>query len=83
MAVVDAVMRYVDGVINGDSLMQESFAEGYLEYPHYTKPREFRGLTVPEVLISGNHEKIDEWRKKQSEEITRKNRPDLLKGDNR
>lgn len=83
MAVVDAVMRYVDGVINGDSLMQESFAEGYLEYPHYTKPREFRGLTVPEVLISGNHEKIDEWRKKQSEQITRKNRPDLLKGDNR
>ena len=81
MAVTDAVMRYVDGVINGDSLLQESFADGMLEYPHYTKPREFMGLTVPEVLISGNHEKIDEWRKAQSEKITAKNRPDLLKGD--
>lgn len=80
MAVTDAVMRYVDGVINGDSLLQESFSDGMLEYPHYTKPREFMGLTVPEVLISGNHEKIDEWRKEQSEKITAKNRPDLLKG---
>ncbi|MBR0190277.1 MAG: tRNA (guanosine(37)-N1)-methyltransferase TrmD [Clostridia bacterium] len=83
MAVTDAVMRYVDGVINGDSLLQESFADGMLEYPHYTKPREFMGLAVPEVLISGNHEKIDEWRKEQSEKITAKNRPDLLKGDKR
>ena len=80
MAVTDAVMRYVDGVINGDSLLQESFSDGMLEYPHYTKPREFMGLTVPEVLISGNHEKIDEWRKEQSEKITAKNRPDLFKG---
>lgn len=80
MAVTDAVLRYVDGVINGESLLQESFADGMLEYPHYTKPREFKGLTVPEVLISGNHEKIDEWRREQSEKITRKNRPDLLKG---
>ena len=83
MAVTDAVMRYVDGVINGESLMQESFADGMLEYPHYTKPREFMGLTVPEVLISGDHGKIDEWRKAQSEKITAKNRPDLLKGDKR
>ena len=83
MAVVDAVLRYVDGVINEDSLAQESFADGMLEYPHYTKPREFMGLTVPEVLISGNHEKIDAWRKEQSEKITRKNRPDLIKGENR
>ena len=81
MAVTDAVMRYVDGVINGDSLEQESFADGMLEYPQYTKPREFMGLTVPEVLISGDHGKIDEWRKAQSEKITAKNRPDLLKGD--
>ena len=79
MAVTDAVMRYVDGVINGDSLLQESFADGMLEYPHYTKPREFMGLTVPEVLLSGNHEKIEEWRKEQSEKITAKNRPDLIK----
>lgn len=78
MAVVDAVMRYVDGVINGDSLLQESFADGMLEYPHYTKPREFKGLTVPDVLISGDHGKIDAWRKEQSEKITAKNRPDLL-----
>ena len=81
MAVADAVLRYVDGVINEDSLLQESFADGKLEYPHYTKPREFMELTVPEVLISGNHEKIDEWRKEQSEKITLKNRPDLIKGD--
>ncbi len=81
MAVADAVLRYVDGVINSNSLLQESFTGGLLEYPQYTKPREFMGLTVPEVLISGNHEKIDEWRKAQAEKITRENRPDLLKGD--
>lgn len=82
MAVTDAVMRYIDGVINGESLTQESFADGKLEYPQYTKPREFMGLTVPEVLISGNHEKIDEWKKEQSDLVTAKNRPDLLKGGN-
>ena len=82
MAVADAVLRYVDGVINGESLVQESFTGGMLEYPHYTKPREFKGLAVPEVLISGNHAEIDAWRKKKAEEITLKNRPDLLqKGD--
>ena len=78
MAVVDAVARYVDGVINGDSLSQESFASGTLEYPHYTRPQEFEGLKVPQVLLSGNHAKIDEWRAKKSLEITKKNRPDLL-----
>ena len=78
MAVADAVLRYVDGVINSNSLLQESFTGGLLEYPQYTKPREFMGLTVPEVLLSGNHEKIDEWRKEQANIITRKNRPDLL-----
>ena len=83
LAVADAVLRYVDGVINGDSLLQESFADGLLEYPHYTKPRVFNGLSVPEVLISGNHEKIDAWRKEQSEIITAKNRPDLLEKRNR
>lgn len=79
MAVVDAVARYVDGVINNDSLTQESFASGMLEYPHYTRPQEFMGLKVPEVLLNGNHAKIDEWREKKSLEITKKNRPDLLK----
>jgi tRNA (guanine37-N1)-methyltransferase len=79
MAVVDAVARYVDGVINSDSLEQESFASGMLEYPHYTRPQEFMGLKVPDVLLSGNHAKINEWREQKSLEITKKNRPDLLK----
>ena len=79
MAIVDAVSRYVDGVINGDSLAQESFASGTLEYPHYTRPQEFMGIKVPDVLLSGHHQKIDEWRAKKSKEITLKNRPDLLK----
>lgn len=79
MAVTDAVARYVDGVINSESLKQESFASGYLEYPQYTRPQEFMGLKVPEVLVSGDHGKVDKWRREQSEKITRKNRPDLIK----
>ena len=78
MAVVDAVARYVYGVINGDSLEQESFANNMLEYPHYTRPQEFRGLKVPEVLTNGNHALIAKWREEKSREITKKNRPDLL-----
>ena len=78
MAVVDAVARYIDGVIKSESLEQESFASGMLEYPHYTRPQEFMGLKVPEVLTSGHHGKIDEWRAQKSKEITAKNRPDLL-----
>ena len=78
MAVVDAVARYVDGVIKGESLEQESFSSGLLEYPHYTRPQEFKGLKVPEVLVSGNHAKINAWREQKALEITRKNRPDLL-----
>lgn len=81
MAVVDAVARYVDGVINGESLHQESFSNGLLEYPQFTRPQEFMGLKVPEVLTSGDHGKVDKWREEQSREITKKNRPDLLKGD--
>ena len=81
MAVVDAVARYVDGVINLDSLSQESFSNGTLEYPQYTRPQEFMGLKVPEVLLSGNHGEIDKWRAKKSLEITLSKRPDLLKGD--
>ncbi len=80
MAVVDAVARYVDGVINQESLEQESFASGMLEYPHYTRPQEFMGIKVPEVLTSGHHANINEWRAEQSLIITKKNRPDLLKG---
>ncbi len=78
MAVVDAVSRYVDGVIKRDSLSEESFSDGLLEYPQYTKPQEFMGIKVPEVLTSGNHGEVAKWRRKMSEEITRKNRPDLL-----
>ena len=80
MAVVDSVARYIDGVIgNSESLVQESFASGKLEYSQYTHPRVFEGIEVPEVLLSGNHAKINEWREQKSQEITRERRPDLLK----
>lgn len=79
MVVADCVARYVDGVLSPQSLVQESFSENMLEYPHYTRPVEYRGLTVPEVLRSGNHAEIDKWRREKALEITQKNRPDLLK----
>lgn len=78
MAITDAICRYVEGVINGESLAQESFSSNLLEYPHYTKPQEFMGLKVPEVLISGNHALIEKWRKEQAEKITKERRPELL-----
>lgn len=78
MAVVDAVARYVDGVINEESLEQESFSNNMLEYPHYTRPQEFKGIKVPEVLLNGNHALIAKWRAEKSKEITLKNRPELL-----
>ena len=81
MVVVDCVTRYVDGVLSPQSLVQESFSENLLEYPQYTRPVEYRGLTVPEVLRSGNHAEIDKWRREQSLAITEKMRPDLLDGD--
>lgn len=79
LAVTDAVSRYVDGVINGESLKQESFSDGLLEYPQYTRPQEFMGLKVPSVLIGGNHQEVDKWREEQSKLVTLKNRPDLVK----
>ena len=79
MVLTDCVSRYLDGVLSPESLVQESFSENLLEYPHYTRPVEYRGLTVPEVLRSGNHAQIDQWRREQSLAITKKNRPDLLK----
>lgn len=79
MVLTDCVCRYVDGVISTSSLVDESFADNLLEYPHYTRPVEYRGLSVPEVLRSGNHARIDEWRHAQAVAITEKNRPDLLK----
>ena len=79
MVVCDAVARYAEGVLAPESLVQQSFSENLLEYPHYTRPVEYRGLTVPEVLRSGDHAKIDAWRREQALAITKKNRPDLLK----
>ena len=78
---IDAVCRLVDGVLAAEECYTgESIASGLLEYPQYTKPREFMGREVPEVLLSGDHKKIDEWRLEQSLEITERLRPDLLVG---
>ncbi len=79
MVVADCVSRYVDGVISNSSLVDESFSENLLEYPQYTRPQVYKGLAVPEVLRSGDHAKIDAWRREQAIAITKKNRPDLLK----
>jgi tRNA (guanine37-N1)-methyltransferase len=81
MVVVDSVARLVPGVITGESLQEESFSEGLLEYPHYTRPEEFRGMRVPEVLVSGHHEKIRQWRLLKSVEKTMRYRPELLDSD--
>jgi tRNA (guanine37-N1)-methyltransferase len=78
IAVVDAVARLVPGVLGNEaSPADESFTAGLLEYPQYTRPREWRGLAVPEVLLSGNHARIEQWRREQSEDRTRERRPDL------
>jgi len=79
MVVADSIIRLIPGVIREESTMEESFSENLLEYNQYTRPAEFRGKTVPEVLLSGHHKNIETWRKQQSLEITKKNRPDLLK----
>ena len=79
MVLIDSVSRYVDGVLSEDSTKEESFSSGFLEYPQYTRPEEFRGKKVPEILISGHHENIRKWREEESRKITKKNRPDLLK----
>jgi len=79
MVVIDAVVRLLEGALGDEtSSQEESFGEGLLEYPHYTRPEEFRGMKVPEILLSGNHGKIAEWRRQQSLERTRQWRPDLL-----
>lgn len=78
MVITDCISRYVEGVISTESLSQESFSENLLEYPQYTRPQEFRGLRVPDVLLSGHHAEIEKWRRNQSLEITKKLRPDLL-----
>ncbi|MCH5156992.1 MAG: tRNA (guanosine(37)-N1)-methyltransferase TrmD [Clostridiales bacterium] len=79
MVLIDSVLRYVPEVLgNSESTVDESFSQPLLEYPQYTRPQEFMGMSVPEVLVSGNHANINKWRKEKSLEITRKNRPDLL-----
>ena len=75
----DVVARFVPGVLGSpESARDESFSDGLLEYPQYTRPQVYEGLSVPEVLLSGHHENIEKWRREQSLLITRKNRPDLL-----
>ena len=83
MVVCDCLARYVDGVISTQSLVDETFGENGLEYPQYTRPAIYEGVAVPEVLLSGNHAEIDEWRRAKSKELTASLRPDLLKGDKR
>ena len=78
MVVADSIIRLIPGVIREESTQEESFSENLLEYNQYTRPAEFRGMSVPEVLLSGHHKNIEDWRKQQSIEITKKNRPDLL-----
>lgn len=78
MAVADAVIRLLPGVLPAESTQQESFSEGLLEFPQYTRPAEFRGISVPDVLLSGNHERIRRWRREQSLMRTLQSRPDLL-----
>ena len=82
-AFLDAIIRLLPGVLGNEiSIKDESFSDNLLEYPQYTKPQEYKNIKVPDVLLSGNHEKIAEWRREKSLEITKKNRPDLLKDKN-
>jgi tRNA (guanine37-N1)-methyltransferase len=81
LVIIDAVVRLIPGTLGDeDSAKDDSFSEGLLEYPQYTRPEVFRGMKVPDVLLSGNHKKIADWRKEQAFERTKKTRPDLLEG---
>jgi len=83
MVIIDAVVRLLAGALGDEeSSKDESFSQNLLEYPQYTRPEEFRGMKVPEILLSGDHAKIAQWRRQQALERTRKNRPDLLKNNN-
>ena len=81
MVVMDSIIRLVDGVINDNSLTTESFNDNLLDYPNYTKPVEYRGMRVPDVLLSGHHKNIEEFRHNERVRLTKENRPDLL-GEN-
>jgi len=80
MVVIDAVVRLLPGVLgDDDSSRDESFSQGQLEYPQYTRPAEFRGMKVPDILVSGHHAEIEKWRREQAKQRTKERRPDLLK----
>ena len=78
LVIIDAVYRLLDGVISGESLVEESFTDGLLEYPHYTRPETYCGINVPAILLSGHHARIDQWRMRKRLEKTLLNRPELL-----
>lgn len=86
MLITDAVSRLVSGVLKDEATERESFqeeqnGEQFLEHPQYTTPREYKGMSVPDVLVSGDHKKIEEWKKAESQKITKQHRPDLLKNN--
>ena len=81
MVLIDSITRLIDGVIRKESYENESFTDNLLDYPTYTKPRIYEGLSVPDVLVNGDHAKIDNWRREQQIKLTEEKRPDLLKGD--
>lgn len=78
MVLIDSISRYIEGVLSEESIKEESFSNGLLEYPQYTRPETFLGNEIPEVLKSGHHENINKWRKQKALEITRVKRPDLI-----
>lgn len=78
MAITDSLCRYVGGVISDESLSEESFTGNLLEYPQFTRPQVFMGVSVPDVLVSGNHQEVDKWRRAEAVKITQRLRPDLL-----
>lgn len=83
IVLTDAIVRLLPNALGGEtSAVNDSFSDGLLDCPHYTRPAEFRGLRVPEILLTGNHKEIENWRRQKALEKTRKNRPDLLKGEN-
>ena len=79
MAISDSIIRLIDGAISNDSIVEESFEDGLLEYPQFTEPFDYNGDKIPDILYSGNHTAINKWRKKQALKLTKKYRPDLLK----
>jgi tRNA (guanine37-N1)-methyltransferase len=81
MVMIDAAARLIPGVIQAESIREESHSNALVEYPHYTRPMEYRGLTVPPVLLSGHHANVAKWRHEQSLQRTRERRPDLLDSD--